>query len=705
MNSNALKSFLRSSFIACLAVVGLAACDEFWFSSSTSNEFFLEGAVVAGPVAKGKVKVYAANAKGEKTSDLLGEDETEDGSNKGNFRVKIKKPANGNGVVLEVEGGKYISEADKTEQTVGTLTAVLPKLGSQGEKTYVTPVSTLVAERAKARLEKAQDSDLESALNSAQSDIGTALGLALDKPVTAVEPDFTKATNNGGKLGVVLGVLEQLRKNTGYTPATLVTMLAKDLADGKADGKADGVAVVVNTVTTPTTLASSQLSGAANDYSTSSTTVHAENQVTVTEQTGSTNSAAVVAASASGEVTGSSGAIAPLKVLVNGVERTYVYFAARTAGLIRVDMTDPASPVLDKLAPLNAQIVSNGAVGTSVDGVVPIPTPINGAPYLLLYSYEAQKIMLINAADNTVGGARDLGAEIPQMASFSGGSAYIAGGIADGKRNRVWLATKGGLLGIDPTNLASATEMIALPSGYSIQENIGGDPASDVIFNPDYESRVGAVMFQLAERKAYVMDSAAWCSLPGNCSSYEHPDQAALDTSYKVAVIANGGASKTGVMAYSTPSGATGATGTFSASKYVLIPSPSGINDNLTAAAVEPGSHLVLLSNADGGSMAVARIQDPSQPNWTGFSTFKAYRGANQGGAGDPHAIGAFKVGGKPLGFILDSDYSSGDVVIVDLEAFISLPDNNGVLTSNPANELGVIRRLSIPGGISGSGS
>lgn len=693
-----LKALWRSLIVACLSMLGLTGCDLLF--PDTNPQVSIEGAVVAGPVAKGRVKVYVADAKGQKSGELLGEGETDDDElNKGKFKVSIKNPGAGTGLVLEVEGGKYRSEADKTEQTVGTLTALLPKLGSSGEKTYVTPVSTLVAERAKSLLDKAESNNLDAALSSAQTDIGKALGLTLDKPVTAVEPDFSKSTDNGGKLGVVLGVLEQLRKNTGYSSGTLVTMLAKDLADGKADGKADDVPVVVNATTAPTTLASSQLSGAANDYSTSTTTVHADNQVTVTEQTASTNNAAVVAASASGEVTGSSGAVAPLKVLVDGVERTYVYFAARDAGLLRLDMTDPANPVLDKLVALNTAIQLDASIGSSVDGVVPIPTPINGAPYLLLYSYQYSKVLLVNAANNSVGGSKNLSASIPQMASFSGGSAFIGGGIADGKRNRVWLATRGGLLGVNPTQLDAAEEMIALPSGYTINENIGGDPAADVIFNPDYESGVGAVMFQLAERKAYVMDSTAWCALPGNCQGYEHPDQAALDTGYKVAVIANGGSPRAaGLMGYSTPSGASVATGVFTSSKYVLF--PTLLTDNLTAAAVESNSHLAFLSNADGGGMAVGRIQDPSTANWAGFSSYKAYR-ANQGGAGDPHAIGAFRVGGKALGFILDSDgYKAPgrSIVIVDMEAFLGLPATNGVLDADPALTPGVIRRVGYTG-------
>ena len=233
-----------------------------------------------------------------------------------------------------------------------------------------------------------------------------------------------------------------------------------------------------------------------------------------------TANAIPLAAQNEGVAIGSSGSIAPLVTQSAG---TQIYFAARTDGLVALDMRDPANPAAAKMAGINAAVMLDStavpATGffSSLDGIVINPTPITsgGATkvYALLYSYRSKIVASVNLTDGVLAETASL--PITKTASFSGASAFIAGGIADGKRGKIWLATGDGLLGVDPSDLAAPTVLIPQPSGTRINENLGGDPAKDIVYSPDYVSN-GLVVFNLAEARAYVMATADWRSATGN---------------------------------------------------------------------------------------------------------------------------------------------------------------------------------------------
>jgi hypothetical protein len=519
------------------------------------------------------------------------------------------------------------------------------------------------------------------------------------KALTSVAPDFAASTGSGFKLGVALGVLEQLRKNLSVTPSELVNAIARDLSDGKPDGKeADALLQLAGTAMAPTVTTTS-LAGAANDYASSTTTVHHQANIDISTQVQTIGGAAISQASSSGQLSSSTGAIAPMIV----GSKIYVYFAAREDGLIRLDMTDPNHPVANNMAAVNTEIRKTF---TSVGGVIPVPTPVNGKQILLVFSYSSPSLIPVNVTDNAVLPSKDLG--ITGSLRFSGASnVKIAGGIADGKRNLVWLATADGLLPVNPVTL-SAQAVIPQPEGTRMNENISGDPAGDLVFSPDYRDNGGVVVFNLAEKKAYVQTVQEWTQMNhinGVQHLWDEPDQAALDTTYKVGVISDEGGVQLGLVNYATPTGATAAVGVFAPTAYRLMLPPDNLNDSgEMAVAVDSATHIVFAQNAwEESPIVVALLDDPAKgPGWQGFSKVRYANQAGLGRPGDPHAIGAFNIAGKAFGFSLVRRSVEGpttgrdwDLLTIDLAAFLAAPaDADGILTSDPLSDAAISKKL-----------
>jgi len=266
---------------------------------------------------------------------------------------------------------------------------------------------------------------------------------------------------------------------------------------------------------------------------------------------------------------------------------------------------------------------TGGGDFTSLDGIVINPTPINttnGAKvFALLYSYNSKTIYSVNLTDNELAGSTTL--NVSKQIPYSGASPYLAGGIADGKRSLIWLATGDGLYGINPSDLKQNPKFIAQPASTIINENLGGDPAKDIIYSPNYDN-TGLVVFNLAESKAYQVNSSDWSSLIKSWNPYGRTiDGAALDSVYNVAVMFPEGASSIGLLTYATPSGASSSVGTISnPGNFKLYPitanfmAPSG-------GALDPITHTVLMVG-EGYGLSVGVLDDPSSADWKGFSKY-----------------------------------------------------------------------------------
>jgi hypothetical protein len=354
-------------------------------------------------------------------------------------------------------------------------------------------------------------------------------------------------------------------------------------------------------------------------------------------------------------------------------------------------MTDPAAPVASRVTSINNALMTslNVAAGifTSLDGIVINPTPVNNKFYAVLYSYATSTIASVNLTDGVVVGTKAL--QITNTASFSGASAKVAGGIADGKRGLVWLATGDGLLGIDPTNLSTAPILIAQPAGYRINENIGGDPASDIIYSPEYFNG-GLVVYNLAEQRAYVIDISTWRNSIATGWNVFEVDGTALDSVYKVAILAPEGGN-IGLATYATPSGATTPVGTISsAPRFMQF---SGGGTNFAGSAIDPTTHTALFVG-EGFSLGVGVLDNPANPTWAGFTTFvrtgvSSYRFEPH----DPHTVGAFNVLGKPYGFVLQGS-TTYKVGVIDLQAMLAAPAVGGVLSADPMINPAIVKQL-----------
>ncbi|MDE2080117.1 MAG: hypothetical protein KGI90_02100 [Burkholderiales bacterium] len=648
-------------------------------SGPTTQAITVSGSIYAAPVGGSTVSLFAADAQGRATGAALA---TTTSDAQGHYTLSVASLPSGP-VLIVATGGSYTSEADGSTQTLGSLSTLLPSVAAGANTAQLTPLTTAIA-AATANLLGQQAGPVATAQASATSKVNALFGLAaLSADPSAVSGDPNATTGNGWLIAALAGTLEQLRANTALSPAVLYQALQDDAADGKLDGLKNGQPITLTGGgTLSASLFTTQWSGAANAFG-NSHPVYAG-------ATTSISGALQVSAQSAGVAIGSSGSIAPLQTQAAG---TQIYFAARGDGLVKLDMSDPANPVATKVASINSAVMvsAGGTYFSSLDGIVIDPTPINTASgakvFALLYSYRSRTVVAVNLTDGAVADTATL--TITRTTGFSGATASIAGGIADGVRNKIWLATGDGLLGLDPSNLKAAPVSIAQPAGTQINENLGGDPARDIVYTPDYDAGT-LVIYNLAEARAYTMDATAWSQLINGWTPFEI-DGVALDSSYQVAVMTPEGNRQIGLLTYTTPSGSSAAVGTI----------PSGaVFKNFTAggafsgSAIDGVSHTALFVG-EGRGLGVGVIDNPANANWLGFSSFVAAPSSSYSfGPHDPHTVGAFNIQGKPYGFVLNGYLSGYQVVVLDLNAFLAMPSTNGVTSADPLTTAAVAKLL-----------
>lgn len=647
----------------------------------TANAATLSGAVYAAEVSGATVEVYLADAQGKPTGSALGTATTD---SLGNYSIPLSNVPTGS-VVLVASGGTYASEADGSQQTLGTFSSLLLSVSSGSNTAQINPVTNTIA-AATSNLLVQGGGSLATAFDSATTSVKQLFGLTqLTGSPTTTAVSATATSGDSWLLAALAGTLEQLRANASLNPADLYKALEDDAADGKLDGLKNGQPIALGSSgTLQSSLFTTQWSGAANAYGTAHSSYAGA--------TATISGALQTSAQAAGVATGSSGSIATLQTQSGG---TQVFFAARGDGLVKLDMSDPANPVASKLTAVNSAVMTAGT-GTfsSLDGIVINPTPINTAQgakvFAILYSYRSKTIYSVNLTDGVVADSATL--NISTNASFSGAYASIAGGIADGKRSKIWLASGDGLIGVDPSNLKASPVQIAQPASTVINENLGGDPAKDIIYSPDYTNR-GLVIFNLAEGKAYTMDATTWATTTGNWASYYEVDGVALDSQYNVAVMTPEGGGEVGLLTYGTPSGTTDAVGAIGSGAMFKSYKTNGA---AAGAALDPITHTVLFVG-EGTGLGVGVLDDPTSSTWQGFSNYvgAGYNSTYAFEPHDPHTVGVFNVLGKPYGFLLQGYYSSYKVAVLDLNAWLAAPTTAGLLTSDPIQNTGITKLLS----------
>lgn len=655
--------------------------------SSTTSDVTLSGTVYAGNTSGATVTVYALDAQGKVTGDALGSVTTQAN---GSYTITLKAVPAGP-VLLVSSGGQYTSEADGSSQPGIGMKVLVPGVQTGATVAQLNPLTSSIAEFAMNTLNQNTGTTASDAVSQARTKVKTLLGItAMTADPQTLAPDPTATSGDAWILAALAGAIEELRLTSGLGPLALYKALLDDIADGKLDGLRNLASITVGSSgTLQSSLFTTQLSGAANAYG----ATHAQYQ----GATASISAALQASAQAAGVAIGSSGSIAPLQTQSDG---TQIYFAARRDGLVKLDMKDPGSPVATKLSAINSAVMGSASAGKlpSIDGIVINPTPYtdsNGQTkvYAILYSYASQKVFSVDLSNGVVAGNATI--PVTNQANFSGATTYVAGGIADGQRNLVWLATAEGLLGINPADLSATPIKIAQPPNTSINENLGGDPAHDLIFSPDYDNE-GIVVFNLAERKAYAMSKATWQAMNGLTNQSIELDGAALDSAYQLAIITPEHGPLVGLMGYSTPSGSSDAVGTFATSKFKLYTLPAG--SSFAGSAIDTVSHTALFVG-EGYGFGVGVLDDPAKPSWAGFSSFvSAPSSSYRFSPHDPHTVGAFNVGGKPYGFLLQSiasGTSAYKVAVLDLPAIVAAPATSGVLNNDPFLDNNQVKLLS----------
>ncbi|MFZ6688223.1 hypothetical protein ACO0K0_10785 [Undibacterium sp. SXout11W] len=647
---------------------------------TTSTTNVIAGTVFAAATSGATVKLFAADANGNPTGNALGTASTDAN---GNFSIALTSQPSGP-VVLVSSGGSYSSEADATTQTGATFQVLVANVPAGNSSAHLNPLTSAITARASNLLSSAPATSPAAALSSATSSVQTLLGLSdISTSAVTIAPNTNATSGDAWLLSALAGTLEQLRTNSGLNSGAIYQALMDDISDGKLDGLKNGKSIAIGTSgqTLQSSLFTTQLSGAANTYG----NTHATYQ----SATGKISTALQNSAQAIGLQVGSSGSISLYQTQSTG---TQLYFAARTDGLVKLDMSVPSAPVATKLAAINQSLLSganpSGVSFGSIDGMVINPTPItiNGSSkvYGLVYSYWSSTVASVNLTDGVVVGTLNL--PISKATLFSGAKAYVAGGIADGSHSLIWLATSEGMIGVNPSNLNLPVTKIAQPVGTQINENIGGDTANGIIFSPDYMG-AGIVVFNLIEGKSYVMDKATWQALYANTgfTGYLEMDGATLDTQYKLAIITPEGSNTIGLLGYNIPSGATGATGTFASKLFMsyAVPNQALNFASYTGATVDPVSHTALFVG-EGRGLGVGVLDDPSNANWKGFSAFVNANSSYRFEPHDPHTLGTFNISGKPYGFLLNGAYGSYKVAIIDLNAMLAAPTTGGWTNTDP---------------------
>jgi hypothetical protein len=703
--------------------------------------------VISGFAVKGRMfgataRVYEADSagRGSKAASprLLGTSDTTTAT--GAFKITLGS-APTTAVAIEISGGTYPSETDGKTITASTepMTALLPlssvTTGASG--VAITPLSDMAHAHAVAHasLPGASAVALTKAIGDADAFVSKTFGLAASSPA-AIVPDFSAgalvAKSDGGKLALALAALDSLvTKMAGSVPGIasrddVYAALSDDYSDGLPDGKKFVPGSSVSTTVT--------ISGASGVATLPSTALGFD----LAREFGSV-SARIASGSASGVFPGSTSEVAsaaatvgvlatdagtsvtsiiPKSVLTaTGVSSTssgamsylstgghqFLYIAARSKGVRKVDVTDPAAPF--ELTPAStpawngAALASNAAFGGNAIGGAMVVSSATGVQ-VLAFAYGAKHIALLDPDTGAVTYEGDLPLTGALM-SFSGGSAFIAGAIPDPGKG-AWLATTDGyvFLDINATLAAGpgaapvlgatkfATGPVQCCSGGSpnqLAENLGGDIARNMLFTPNY----GGLSLQVVAdqpgglaKGTYQLDPSfitAHPILSGNM------DGGAVDTGFGVGIITY---EDTRNASFINLNGITAGTPTIAGALTFVPPATNNFVDvNITTgflefsgSAVDSRTHQVFGMAGFSSDIFVGQIQDPasvaSGATWSGMSDWVFHTLAGYSIAQDPHAnVTLFNdKTGKTFAYLLDGFFAPTGVQQIDVSGLLAMP-------------------------------
>ncbi|QHN05126.1 hypothetical protein FTO74_18565 [Granulicella sp. WH15] len=684
----------------------------------------ISGLVYKGASVGSTVTAYAVNSDGTNGS-AIGSAKTDAD---GKFTIALSSTPTG-AVRVTAAGGNYVSEFDGTTITgTSNVSAILDSIGGSVTGLVITPASDFINSYTAGQLSSKKTTSEVTAHSTAEALIRSYVGLSSKAVIESLVPVFDKPsiTSNpdGFTLGLFIGALAALgHTDVPSSPDDIIAALSADISDGVFDGKvfgtpiplsgaAAGAAVRMKAValasTAPTTLSptagTSDMLLALGIYISSGTAIKnagiLPGDVVNLESsffTGVTSCTCTPASS--GLLASSSGAMTTYSL----AGRQYLIVAARQQGVVVIDITDPTL----KAPPINAwPVVSSKTFsGSDVGGVIAI-TGLAGHPQVLAYAYQSKTIAVLNlntlitgnpATDNPVDITTSLTLKASSPVGFSGGSAYIAGGIPDTGRLGVWLDTADGygLLPLTALASASTTSPVALTlpftvdSTQEIAENMGGDVTNSQLLGGNYR---GIYLMELAKGKSYYMSSSAVQTVATRFSG-DLIDGNSVDSALRVGILTSEDTPAATFLNLKTavetdPSPATAALGTLAPASggLVQVVLGSGYSPVLSGSAVDKSSHLVLFMAGYSNDFAVGKLQDPASvaagATWEGMSDWSYFTINNASTAPlssyeyatDPHSVGVVvnQTTGTPYGYLFDGASDRG-VVQIDMTNFLAL--------------------------------
>jgi hypothetical protein len=584
---------------------------------------------------------------------------------------------------------------------------------------------------------------LATAISDAEKFISKTFGLTGTSPTTVI-PDFTTAAlsakTDAGKVALAIAALDGLATRlasgvTGISRDDVYAALSEDYADGLPDGKgAAGSAVSITAATGSASmvLPSSSLGfDLAAELKSVSAVVFAGADATSADiaVANAAISAAGSAVAAAAPVIGATvTAIVPKEVLsATGIASTssgamsyasiagkqYLYIAARTKGVRKVDITDPAAPV-EVTSPTwdGAALASNTGFLSKPIGGAMIVSSSTGV-HVLAFAYQAKHIALLNPDTGAVTYEGDLPLTATVGVSFSGASgAFIAGAIPDPGKG-AWLATADGYIYLDiNATLAAGAGAVpvigtkyAVPAGSKLAENLGGDIANNYLFAPNANdlsivnlSTTGA----LTAPGIYTLDSA-YATTNAVPSGYK--DGGAVDTTWGVGVITYEDTSNVSfINLNSIVAGATANTFKPSATngfKDVTI----GAGKMFSGSSVDSKTHQVFGMAGYSNDIFVGQLENPASAasgSWVGMSDWVYYTLTTYAYATDPHANATVynTKTGKTYAYLLDGASSPTGVQQIDVSGLLAMtraggtgdaahqPATNPTLTGGPISKI-----------------
>jgi LVIVD repeat len=719
---------------------GGGSSSAFAFVVSAAAGPTVAGLVYKGPEGGATVNVYPVQSDGSNGISLG--TTTTDGS--GIFSVTLNSTPSG-AIRITATGGTYTSESDGSAVTgTSSISALVDSASSGVSGIVITPVSEFINSYATGLMKAGTAASESDAHASATSLLDNFYSFTLGTMPETLTPKFAKADITGSPDAFKLGFIISTLALEGHTlnpasPDDLIAGLSADISDGIWDGLADGVPI-------PFATAKSSLSSAIRPRATTGTSLPTTAgtsdwlvnlSLCVTACTSVTSngigivdvsallasmstgvSACTCTPAAVGLNASSSGAVATLAYQPAGLSGThqYLFVAGRDNGVVVVDITDPTatSPLIKKWP----SIVTG--LGGPVGGVIPVIIPGQGHPDLFVYAFQSSKKFALLNIDKLISGTdpdptvydsapTDLPILSTSPVGFSGGSAFVSGGIPAG--GAIFLSTADGYGELTQDSVSTGTWAQLFPvedPNQIIAENMGGDVVHGLLLGGNYG---GIQLVDLNVNKSFYMPYYPVIS-GGNALSTYFPDiniidGNSIDTKYRVGILTGEDENVVGFLNLAT------ITETVSTTSGVLnsfAPATGGTAENfltssfieISGSAVDPTTHLALFMAGYSSDLAVGLVQDPtlatpcpssSITTWQGLCDWRYYNINTSPSlssytyATDPHAVGVVvsqgignsATTGLAYGYLLDTSSagsSTGGVVQIDLGAFLNLTAN-----------------------------